>query len=195
MSRARKRSKEWSVTKAMQQFCEHGYHATSVQDLVECIGVGRGSIYSSFDSKRGLFLRALSHYCSIVKQRLAELLERTSSPVDSVMKIFANVIVQTPPRHGCFVVNSAVGMAPFDPEVARLVAQTFHEFEQVFVRLIPRGQATGQISSAVDAAATARCLLSLYIALSVLTRSSSDEALSQQIRHQAAVLLGCQAAE
>lgn len=40
-------------------FLRTGYEGTSVDDLVEATGLRRGSLYSAFESKRGLFLLAL----------------------------------------------------------------------------------------------------------------------------------------
>lgn len=45
-------------------FRQQGYAATSIEQLVAATGVHRGSLYSTFGSKRGLFLRALEHATS-----------------------------------------------------------------------------------------------------------------------------------
>ena len=47
------------VAAAATAFSERGYEATSVDDLVRCTGLHRGSLYQAFGSKRGLFLLAL----------------------------------------------------------------------------------------------------------------------------------------
>jgi TetR/AcrR family transcriptional repressor of nem operon len=46
----------------MQLFWEKGYEATSVQDLVEGMGINRFSLYDTFGSKHDLFLKALDRY-------------------------------------------------------------------------------------------------------------------------------------
>ena len=43
------------LAKAVSRFSTHGYHATSINDLTLLFGIGRGSIYDTFGSKRGLF--------------------------------------------------------------------------------------------------------------------------------------------
>lgn len=47
------------VAAAALAFSEGGYEATSIDDLVHCTGLHRGSLYQAFGSKRGLFLLAL----------------------------------------------------------------------------------------------------------------------------------------
>ena len=191
MSRSKQFSVDSALSKAMLQFWYRGYHPTSIQTLVDCMAIGRGSIYDTFDSKRGLFLKALRHYFNSVHRRLDSLLHHDSSPIDSIMDVFEGVILDAPPRFGCFFVNAAVELAPFDAQAAHLVSTSFHDIEQTFLQLIVQGQAAGQLSPSVDAPLTARCLLSLYISLGVLIRTTSDAALLQMTRRQALALLGC----
>jgi AcrR family transcriptional regulator len=44
---------------ALQVFAQHGYHQTSVSDLVDAAGVARGTFYLYFDSKEAIFLELL----------------------------------------------------------------------------------------------------------------------------------------
>ena len=175
----------------MRQFWSHGYHDTSIQTLVDCLGVGRGSIYDTFDSKHGLFLKALCHYFSSTKQRRGALLDRPSSPVDAIMDVFGTVFLEAPNRSGCFLVNAAVALAPFDAQVQHVVSTAFHDIEHTFLQLIRQAQDAGQLSQDLDAPLTARSLLSLYISLGVLVRATPDQSLLQQTRCQARALLDC----
>ena len=164
-----------------------------MQTLVDRLGLGRGSLYGTFGSKRGLFLKALSHYFSSTKQRLGALLDRPSSPVDAIMDVFGSVFPEPPNRSGCFLVNAAAELAPFDSQVEHVVSAAFHDIEHTFLQLIRLAQDAGQLSQDLDAPLTARCLLSLYISLGVLVRATPDDLslLLQQTRRQARALLDC----
>ena len=54
-----------ALTDAMNIFWSRGYESTSMQDLVDSMGINRGSLYATFGSKRSLFLQALRHYDDI----------------------------------------------------------------------------------------------------------------------------------
>lgn len=60
------RSKEFEVNevldKAIQLFWTQGYEKTSMQDLVEFMGIHRRSIYDTFGDKHALFMKALERY-------------------------------------------------------------------------------------------------------------------------------------
>ena len=45
---------------ATAAFAEHGYHTTSVADIVDRVGVGKGVFYWYFESKEALFLEVLA---------------------------------------------------------------------------------------------------------------------------------------
>ena len=51
-----------ALAKAMNAFWARGYEATSVQDLVACMGINRGSLYATFGDNRQLFIQALRRY-------------------------------------------------------------------------------------------------------------------------------------
>ena len=187
MSRTRRVSVDEVLVRAGQQFQRHGYHATSIQALVDCTGSGRGSIYNAFDSKRDLFIRALRRYIETRRQRLQARAADQSSFRAEVLSVFESVIEECP--DGCFIVNTAVELSPHDPEIEQIVSAALDETEQLFRRLVDQGQTAVEIPSAVDPALTAGRLLGLYLALCVLVRARSGTAALRDLVRQAAALL------
>ena len=172
MSRKRSVSVDEILARAERQFQRHGYHATSIQALVDCTGVGRGSIYRTFDSKRGLYISSLRRYVRSLEQRFRALHDRRSSRA-AILSVFDSLMKES--HDGCFLVSASVELAPHDREIAQIVADSAQAIEKVFVRLIDQGQATGEINAAIDPRLTARELLALYIAWCVVNRSGFDE--------------------
>ena len=50
------------LDRAALVFWRHGFEATSIQDLEEATGLGRGSLYNSFGDKAALFRAVLARY-------------------------------------------------------------------------------------------------------------------------------------
>lgn len=181
-----------ALTKAMREFWGRGYHPTSMQDLVDCMGIGRGSIYDTFGSKRGLFMRALDHYIKANASTFQEMVANSGSPSESILNVFEGAIaalVVGGSRDGCFIINTAAELAAHDDEVAEVVTEMFRQIEQAFRALIEQGQELGDIPPTVDSVLTARSLLSLYIGLRILTRSNPDMSVLQAIKSQAGALI------
>ena len=73
-----------ALDKAMGIFWSRGYEATSMQDLVECMGINRGSLYDTFASKRHLFIAALHRYDETCRRASLRQLERDAAPVQAI---------------------------------------------------------------------------------------------------------------
>lgn len=57
------------LDKAMRLFWTQGYEKTSMQDLVDNMGINRKSIYDTFGDKHTLFLKALARYDQFANDR------------------------------------------------------------------------------------------------------------------------------
>ena len=62
MARPRKFEEPTVVATATELFWRKGYKATTPRDLVEATGLSKSSLYNTFGSKEGLFVRAMEHY-------------------------------------------------------------------------------------------------------------------------------------
>ena len=62
MARPKEFDQDKALDKAMTLFWQKGYEATSIQDLVDHLGIGRRSLYDTFKSKHDLFIAALDRY-------------------------------------------------------------------------------------------------------------------------------------
>ena len=71
------------LDKAMQAFWARGYDATSMQDLVDCTGINRGSLYATYGDKHTLFVAALRMYDEKIRRQLLSDFEGASKPMAS----------------------------------------------------------------------------------------------------------------
>lgn len=61
MARPREFDTGTFLRQAGELFVKRGYNATSIDELVKVTGVARGSLYSIFGSKQGVFIAVLEH--------------------------------------------------------------------------------------------------------------------------------------
>ena len=73
-------------------------------------------------------------------------------------------------RKGCMVVNSALEMAPHDPESRETIAETLKRIESFFLARVEKGQADGTITSSRPAVGLAQHLLGVLMGVRVLAR-------------------------
>ena len=79
MARPKEFERDVVLDRAMQVFWSSGYEATSIQHLVDRMGIQRGSLYATFGDKRALFFAAIDHYDRVVTAKLLAVLEEPGS--------------------------------------------------------------------------------------------------------------------
>jgi TetR/AcrR family transcriptional repressor of nem operon len=181
-----------ALTRAMEAFWSNGYEATSTQDLLERMGINRGSLYDTFGSKRSLFLEALRHYQATYQGPRIAAAARGRTPRETISLLFDSLVSEAlgdTERCGCLLVNTALELAPHDEEIAGIVAEGLRGIETFFRDTIERGRKTGDIPGRVDAVEVSRALLGLMIGMRVLARSRPDRSLLGSIAAQATALL------
>ncbi len=191
------RKKEFDVDevldKAMMAFWKRGYEATSLNDLLDHMQIQRASLYNAFRDKRSLFLNTLERYDTIHRRPEVAKRLKMPSPRQAILGLFQNTIagvMKHRSRNGCFLINTALELAPHDKEVAKFVRRCFvHMERQFFKKRIEQGIVIGEISKSVVPAQAASAILSLYMGLQVLSRSRPEKRLLEAIAKQAELLL------
>ncbi len=191
MPRSKQFEPEQALSSAMSAFWHHGYDATSMEDLMDCMGIGRASIYNAFGNKRALFLSALEHYVS--NGGALQGVRLPDSPRLAIVTAFRTIVeraVTGESCDGCLVVNTALELAPHDHDIAQIVNGIFVQQEALFRTYLEQAMACGEVPQTLDPSRTAQTLLALSIAVLVLARSRPDEPLLRSIEHQVQALLG-----
>jgi TetR/AcrR family transcriptional repressor of nem operon len=177
VARTKEFEPERALESAMDLFWRRGYQATSVHDLLEEMGIGRGSMYGTFGDKRALFLAALDRFEETRASRADEILEGAASAGEGIRRLFESTIeglVSYEPRRGCLLANTAVELAPHDEEVAERISRYVGRTEDAFEKALVRGRAAGEIPTDKDPKALARFLVNTLHGVRVLARAGVD---------------------
>ncbi len=175
MARTKEFRPEAALDAAMHLFWLKGYGATSMRDLLDGMGIGRGSFYDTFGDKHALFLAALDHFEEARTGWIGETLE--GSGLQGIEEVFRRTVENmtgSGPRRGCLLANTAVELAPRDPEVAEKISRHVRRTEEAFAGALVRAQETGEIPEERDPRALARFLVSNLHGLRVLARAGTD---------------------
>ena len=133
---------------AMDVFWRQGYEATAVQDLLDAMGINRGSMYDTFGCKHDLFLRAVQHYAEAFETHARETLEQPGSPLANLKALFRGmekVLYENTECPGCLITNAVMEMAHRDATVAEELQRQFAMREKTFVQLLDRAVDAGEI--------------------------------------------------
>jgi AcrR family transcriptional regulator len=177
-ARVRGRPREFDMDKALDRairvFCERGYHATSIGDLIDAMGIASGSIYKAFQDKRAVFLAAFDRYKSLRNDQVDQVVRTSKSGRErlrDVLAFYADSSRGAEGRRGCLVVGSAVELAIVDREVAIRVNGSLARNENFLADLIRQGQADKSISGQIDPEQTARVMVCLTQGMRVVGKA------------------------
>lgn len=176
MARTKAFDEDATLQRATDLFQAKGFEATSIQDLVDHLGINRQSLYDTFGDKQALYLASLERYSHAGRRPFAELLEGPLPLRKALGTIFALAVdrLLSPDGSACLMAHAALERAADDPETRLCVRNNLNQLFELFEKRLRRAQADGELGPAHDPAALARYLQNAFHGLQVTARSGAS---------------------
>ena len=175
MSRNREFDEKVVLRKAMELFWKQGYEKTTMQDLVNYMGIHRRSIYDTFGDKRSLFLASLNYYETFVIETFTGIISNSTTVKKAVRDVF-NYVIQSAELDvyptGCLSVNAAVELSLLDPDIKHIVTKMFKDTEVMFEQMLEEGQKKGELNEELNPQITAQFLHNNLVGLRVMVKTN-----------------------
>jgi AcrR family transcriptional regulator len=168
------------VAQAMETFWSNGYAGTSPADLAEATGVGKGSLYHAFGSKRELFDKALDLYGRAGAELTEAYLNEPGTAKERIRAYLVFLVdtdLSTPARRGCLAANTSLELGGRDAEAAEKVRRITNQTIALFADRLRRGQREGDVDPALDAQTQATFLMNTVVGLRVMAKTHEGPAL------------------
>ncbi len=191
MARPREFEMQEALNAAMSAFWERGYEATSMQDLLDAMGLTKGSLYKAFGDKHNLFLLSLQDYLD----RLFETMKQSvdgSDPVQSLtalMGVVENLCCRQVIPKGCFAVNTVVELSQRDEKSSEILKQHLVRVEKLLAKLIRSGQQSGAFRSDISAEHLAEALFVYIFGMLAQSRGIANQARTKRLSSFALAIL------
>ncbi len=172
-----------ALERAMEVFWTYGYEATSVQDLLDAMGIHRGSMYDTFGDKHALFTAAINHYGRTITQSVEDTLDGPGSPLGNIRKLLGRMAAPAADGkcRGCLATNTVIELAPHDQEVAEAVKALLGRVEKAFHRTLERAVESGELSPDANTRALARFLSCTLQGLVVMGKAAASRSTIKDI--------------
>lgn len=174
--RPRAFDRDAAILEAMHLFWEHGYAATSVQQLRDAMGgISAASFYAAFASKEALFREVVETYAATYGKALDPLGDNSLSPREAIeAALRASALMQTSTDHpkGCLVGLSSLVTGIDNSDLTAFVAD-YRQANRTAIRKRVEEAITQGILSA-----EAISLASLFDALLVGLSTQARDAIS-----------------
>ncbi|WP_299727868.1 TetR/AcrR family transcriptional regulator [uncultured Tateyamaria sp.] len=177
MGRPRTFDTDQAIEKAMQVFWTHGYEGASLPDLLDGMGLTRGSLYKAFTDKKTLFLKVLEHYEGKAVASAVALMLDSSIPngADRILTVFTNSYraVTEGDRRGCLLCTAAAGPSMYDDEIAAVVSQGLGAMRDAMDDALNASPRHRDLPDS-ERSALADMLISQYVGLRTMARARID---------------------
>jgi TetR/AcrR family transcriptional regulator, transcriptional repressor for nem operon len=158
MARTKEFDPKTALQGAIDVFWSKGYSRTSLNDLMQGMGIARQSLYDTFGDKHQLYIRALERYrddmLAATRAHFAE--DKAVKAGFSALLLGISQESRAHLERGCLLLSASLEREPGDEEIAELLAGNQKSVEAIFREVIERGQKSGEIGRKKDAAALAR---------------------------------------
>jgi AcrR family transcriptional regulator len=170
--------REQAIEQAMLLFWEHGYEATSLNDLTTALNVTPSSIYTAFGDKKGLFMAAVQRYASGPDNAEA-IIQRAATAHEAALGLLRTAALgftgESTPR-GCLMASSAISCSAMAQDVRAALAEMRKAIEVSLREKIKRSLKDGNLPMGTDSAALAAHTMAVIQGMSTLARDGATRA-------------------
>ena len=147
MTRPKAFDRDLALTRALELFQAKGYEGTSIQDLLDAMGIGRQSLYDTFGGKEALYREALGRYIAEGPRSLLVALESPLPLRRAVCAVLEGVVAHlaSPGCRPCFIAHAALDRARSDGWTAQCVRNGYQDYLSLWEQRFRRAQAEGDL--------------------------------------------------
>lgn len=142
MARNREFNEQFVIETATELFWTKGYNAVSTQDLIDAFGISRSSMYGAYKDKKNIFILALQHYRQTVSKAVTDELAKDKPFIEiisSILNLIVNETITDNKSKGCFIVNTAIELAPHDNEILLIIQKNREDIINALTLAIEKG--------------------------------------------------------
>ncbi|MFD6104718.1 TetR/AcrR family transcriptional regulator [Nocardia salmonicida] len=163
------------LDRAMDQFWTYGYANTSPAQLAEATGIGKGSLYNTFGSKRALFDLVLDRYGRFGVAMAEDYMSRpgtTRECLREYLRAAVDLDMASPTRRGCLAVNTVTELGGHDAAATATLRDIEQRIVATLAARIDQGRRDGDIDRDVDPNSIAALLFTTSAGLRLMAKTN-----------------------
>ena len=149
MGRPREFDEDEALGKAMEVFWKKGYQSTSLDDLLEAMGIQRGSFYNTFGNKKATYMRAIKRYADVMfnggPYTQAAQLEPGLGALNTLFDSYIDSVTGDAEPRGCFFAHASKEHRGHDEDIQRAIMVGIERMRDVIGRSVEAAQRDGDL--------------------------------------------------
>lgn len=170
-------NEEEAIAKATEVFRNKGYDTASAEELLEAMGIGKGSFYLAFKGgKQELYVRSIKQFAEYFNQKIAQAIENSDNQIEFIKQFFLSLAdaKDCDVDRGCYLGNALVQLSEKDESIKKITAELLKGLQKIFAATIKKAQESGQLKSQEDPEILAWHLTNLWNGIHVTRRMENS---------------------
>ncbi|HEY0163420.1 MAG TPA: TetR/AcrR family transcriptional regulator [Edaphobacter sp.] len=190
MARPKEFDEENALRLAIATFSQKGFAATSTDDLMQSMKIGRQSMYDTFGDKRALFLKALEFYARETTAVLIAELRKPGSPLANIRNTLAQFAKRKDlsSTDGCMGINTICEFGLQDREVLQASRGAAMALRHALLATLKQAQQEGELSSDTEIEALADFFEATLAGIRIAAKAGKSRSSLQRIAATASQL-------
>jgi TetR/AcrR family transcriptional regulator, transcriptional repressor for nem operon len=158
------------IVKAAPIFNRKGFAGCSMRDIVEAVGLEKGSIYGHFPNKEALAVAAFEYAWRVTRSARVAKMDTVGNAIDK-LKLHVDSLVSLPQfPGGCPLINTIVDSDDGNSMLKKKAREALKEWRLYLLGIIAEGQACKEIRARVEPEDVVALLISVFEGAMALDR-------------------------
>ena len=190
MARPKEFDQERALHGAISIFSQKGFAATSTDDLMRAMDVGRQSMYDTFGDKRTLFLKALEVYVTEKVRSINVEFQTPGSPLASIRRALVHFAERRDlsSTDGCMGINAICEFGMRDEDVTRITRSAARIQRHTLMDALRRAQIEGELDAQTDLESLADFFESTLAGMRIAAKAGKTRPALKRIAEVASVV-------
>ena len=190
MARPKEFDQEKALHRAISIFSQKGFAATSTDDLMRAMDVGRQSMYDTFGDKRSLFLKALEVYVTENVRSVTLEFQTPGSPLASIRRALVHFAERRDlsSTDGCMGINAICEFGMRDEDVTRITRSAATIQRRALMDALRRAQREGELDAQTDIESLADFFESTLAGIRIAAKAGKTRPALRRIAEVASVV-------
>ncbi|UOU96796.1 TetR/AcrR family transcriptional regulator [Chryseobacterium daecheongense] len=166
-----------AIQKATEVFRNKGYDTASANELLNAMGIGKGSFYLAFKGgKQELYVRSIKQFAESFNQKITMAFERSEDQIEFIRQFFLALAdaEDCDIDRGCYLGNALVQLSEKDEDIKKITAELLKGLQKIFARTIKKAQENGKLKNQEDPEILAWHLTNLWNGIHVTRRMENS---------------------
>lgn len=157
---------------SLKEFITHDYDSASLNQIINVLGIARGSFYRYFDSKRELYLYLIDYCIDKKSEYMRDFMDLSSNDFFQILKEIVYSYIKYNMEHSLYAAFLLNAHRNNDITVEDLLF--LKNGKQIFKQLITKFQKSGQIDDKYDVTFILHCILQILLGMSSYIKESHE---------------------